>query len=77
MVLFSDELSQYLELTCEPEPELLKQINRETHLKVLKPRMLSGHYQGRVLSMLSKLISPKRILEIGTYTGYATLCYAQ
>ena len=77
MVLFSEELSQYLELTCEPEPELLKQINRETHLKVLKPRMLSGHYQGRVLSMLSKLISPKRILEIGTYTGYATLCLAE
>lgn len=77
MVLFSDELSQYLELTCEPEPELLKQINRETHLKVLKPRMLSGHYQGRVLSMLSKLIAPRRILEIGTYTGYATLCLAE
>lgn len=77
MVLFSDELSQYLELTCEPEPELLRQINRETHLKVLKPRMLSGHYQGRVLSMLSKLITPRRILEIGTYTGYATLCLAE
>lgn len=77
MVLFSDELSQYLELTCEPEPELLRQINRETHLKVLKPRMLSGHYQGRVLSMLSKLIAPRRILEIGTYTGYATLCLAE
>ena len=77
MVLFSDELSQYLELTCEPEPELLQQINRETHLKVLKPRMLSGHFQGRVLSMLSKLIAPRRILEIGTYTGYATLCLAE
>lgn len=77
MVLFSEELSQYLERNCEPEPELLKQINRETHLKVLKPRMLSGHYQGRVLSMLSKLIAPLRILEIGTYTGYATLCLAE
>lgn len=77
MELLSDELTNYLELTCEPEPELLKHINRETHLKVLKPRMLSGHYQGRVLSMVSKLISPKRILEIGTYTGYATLCLAE
>ncbi len=77
MVLFSEELSQYLERNCEPEPELLKQINRETHLKVLKPRMLSGHYQGRVLSMVSKLLAPRRILEIGTYTGYATLCLAE
>ncbi|HEY1024409.1 MAG TPA: O-methyltransferase [Sphingobacteriaceae bacterium] len=77
MELLSDELINYLELTCEPEPELLKQISRETHLKVLKPRMLSGHYQGRVLSMVSKLLSPKRILEIGTYTGYATLCLAE
>ena len=62
---------------CEPEPELLKKIDRETHLKVLMPRMLSGHYQGRVLSMLSKMISPSRILEIGTFTGYATLCLAE
>src|SRR5690606_29406360 len=49
----------------------------ETHLKVLQPRMLSGHFQGRVLSMLSKIINPKHILEIGTYTGYATLCLAE
>ena len=77
MELLRDELVNYLERTCEPEPGLLKKINRETHLKVLKPRMLSGHYQGRVLSMLSKLISPRRILEIGTYTGYATLCLAE
>lgn len=77
MELLSDELVNYLERTCEPEPELLKKINRETHLKVLKPKMLSGHYQGRVLSMISKLISPRRILEIGTFTGYATLCLAE
>ncbi|HEY0666932.1 MAG TPA: O-methyltransferase [Sphingobacteriaceae bacterium] len=77
MELLSDELVNYLERTCEPEPELLKKINRETHLKVLKPKMLSGHYQGRVLSMISKLIAPRRILEIGTYTGYATLCLAE
>ena len=77
MVLLSDELTEYLDRHCEPEDELLKRINRETHLKVLMPRMLSGHYQGRVLSMLSKMIRPKRILEIGTFTGYATLCLAE
>jgi len=62
---------------CEPEDELLQHIDRETNLKVLMPRMLSGHYQGRVLSMLSKMVSPKRILEVGTFTGYATLCLAE
>lgn len=77
MQLVSDELKNYLERHCDPETELLKQIDRETHLKVLMPRMLSGHYQGRVLSMFSKLISPRRILEIGTYTVYATLCLAE
>lgn len=77
MVLLSDELTEYLDRHCEPEDELLKHINRETHLKVLMPRMLSGHYKGRVLSMLSKMIRPKRILEIGTFTGYATLCLAE
>lgn len=77
MVLLSDELTEYLDRHCEPEDELLKQINRETHLKVLMPRMLSGHYQGRLLSMLSKMMRPQRILEIGTYTGYATLCMAE
>ena len=77
MVLLSDELTEYLDRHCEPEDELLKQINRETHLKVLMPRMLSGHYQGRLLSMLSKMMRPQRILEVGTYTGYATLCMAE
>ena len=77
MELLSDELTNYLDRHCEPEDELLKHINRETHLKVLMPRMLSGHYQGRLLSMLSKMIQPERILEIGTYTGYATLCMAE
>jgi caffeoyl-CoA O-methyltransferase len=77
MELLSDELTNYLERTCEPEPALLKKINRETHLKVLKPKMLSGHYQGRVLSMISKIHAPRRILEIGTYTAYATLCLAE
>lgn len=77
MELLSQELNQYLESRLEPEDELLQKINRETHLQVLMPRMLSGHYQGRVLSMLSKLSRPKCILEIGTFTGYATLCLAE
>lgn len=59
------------------ENDLLKRINRETHLEVLQPRMLSGHFQGRVLSMISKMIRPERILEIGTYTGYSALCLAE
>ncbi len=77
MSLINDDLQDLLLKYCEPEPELLQRIDRETHLKVLMPRMLSGHYQGRVLSMLSKMISPQRILEIGTFTGYATLCLAE
>jgi caffeoyl-CoA O-methyltransferase len=77
MELLSEDLTNYLDQHCEPEDELLKHINRETHLKVLMPRMLSGHYQGRLLSMLSKMIRPERILEVGTYTGYATLCLAE
>ena len=77
MELLSEELTKYLESHCDPESELLKQISRETHLKVSMPRMLSGHYQGRLLSMLSKMCGPGRILEIGTYTGYATLCLAE
>lgn len=75
--MIDDNLQQLLLNYCEPESELLQKINRETHLKVLMPRMLSGHYQGRVLSLLSKMISPSRILEIGTFTGYATLCLAE
>jgi predicted O-methyltransferase YrrM len=77
MDLFSNSLVAYLEQTCDQESELLKRINRETYLKETMPHMLSGHYQGRLLSFLSKLISPLRILEIGTFTGYATLCLAE
>lgn len=77
MSLINDDLQDLLITYCEPESELLQQIDRETNLKVLMPRMLSGHYQGRVLSMLSKMVSPNRILEIGTFTGYATLCLAE
>ena len=75
--MISEELQELLLQYCEPEDDLLKHIDRETNLKVLLPRMLSGHYQGRVLSMLSKMNNPKRILEIGTFTGYATLCLAE
>jgi predicted O-methyltransferase YrrM len=70
-------LDQYVCDRTVQEGELLKKINRETHLEVLQPRMLSGHFQGRVLSMFSKMIKPNRILEIGTYTGYSALCLAE
>jgi len=75
---FIDEaLDDYIVSHSENEPELLQQLTRETNQKILQPRMLSGHYQGRVLSMISKLINPKNILEIGTYTGYSALCLAE
>lgn len=77
MHFISDQLENYIESHSENEPELLQQLSRETHQKILQPRMLSGHYQGRVLSMISKLINPKNILEIGTYTGYSALCLAE
>ncbi len=77
MHFLSDELDIYVTQHSENEPELLVQLNKETHQKILQPRMLSGHFQGRVLSMLSKIIHPTNILEVGTYTGYATLCLAE
>jgi len=77
MEILPDILQVYLDNHCEPEPEALQVINRETYLKVLKPHMLSGHYQGRVLSFISKMLQPKRILEIGTFTGYAAICLAE
>ncbi|MBY8963732.1 O-methyltransferase [Flavobacterium sp. D11R37] len=77
MHFISEELEDYTAKHSENEPELLAQLNRETHQKILQPRMLSGHLQGRLLSILSKLIKPEHILEIGTYTGYATLCLAE
>ncbi|ERJ58320.1 O-methyltransferase [Sphingobacterium paucimobilis] len=72
-----EEVSGYLEETCDAEDALLGVINRETYLKETMPHMLSGHYQGRVLSMISKMLAPKKILEVGTFTGYATLCLAE
>ncbi|RRA94535.1 O-methyltransferase [Paenimyroides viscosum] len=77
MHFISEELENYIEKHSAAEPELLQQLNKETYQKILQPRMLSGHFQGRVLSMLSKIIQPKHILELGTYTGYATLCMAE
>ena len=71
------EILDYIENNSQREPELLKELNRETHLKILNPRMLSGHLQGRFLSIISKLIKPKKILEIGTYTGYSAICMAE
>jgi caffeoyl-CoA O-methyltransferase len=77
MHFISPELEDYIEQHSSREPELLAALNKETYQKILLPRMLSGHFQGRVLSMLSKLIRPATILEIGTYTGYAALCLCE
>lgn len=77
MDFLPEHLQQYIEEHTEAENNQLRQINRDTHLNVLKPRMLSGHFQGRVLSMLSHMISPTYVLEIGTYTGYSALCLAE
>ncbi|WP_026707683.1 O-methyltransferase [Flavobacterium frigidarium] len=77
MHFISPELEDYIEQHCEKEPALLAALNKETYQKILLPRMLSGHFQGRVLSMLAKLIRPINILEIGTYTGYSALCLCE
>lgn len=77
MEFISKDLSDYCENNSSPESEVLAQLNRETHLKVVSPRMLSGHLQGRFLSFISKLQQPKLIVEIGTYTGYSALCLAE
>lgn len=77
MNFISDKLQQYIDDHTMEESNLLKALDIETHQKVLQPRMLSGSYQGRLLALLSKMIRPKKILEVGTYTGYATLCMAE
>jgi len=77
MHFISEKLDDYVVRHSEEEPALLKALTRETYQKVLQPRMLSGHYQGRILSVLSKLIRPKTILELGTFTGYSALCLAE
>lgn len=77
MEFITKDLSDYCENNTSPESEVLSKLNRETHLKVVSPRMLSGHLQGRFLSFISKLQQPKLIVEIGTYTGYSALCLAE
>ena len=77
MHFLSADLQHYAEAHSQAEPPLLAALSRETHVRVLQPRMLSGHLQGRLLSLLSKLLSPSYIVEIGTFTGYATLCLAE
>ena len=77
MNFIDKKIMDYVINNSEDEPELLKELSKETYQKILQPRMLSGHPQGRLLSLLSKMIRPKRILEIGTYTGYGTICLAE
>ena len=77
MDFLPDEINDYAISHTSKESELLYELNRKTNTNVLLPRMLSGHLQGRLLSMFSKMISPKRILEIGTYTGYSAICMAE
>ncbi|GGE95758.1 O-methyltransferase [Hymenobacter cavernae] len=72
-----DEINLYAEAHTSPESDVLRRLNRETHVQVLAPRMLSGHLQGRLLSMISHMIRPQRILELGTFTGYSALCLAE
>ncbi len=77
MEFIDEKIEAYALAHSQEESEVLKKLNRETHLKVLSPRMLSGHLQGNFLSMISKMIRPKQILEIGTFTGYSAICLAQ
>lgn len=77
MHFLPENIDDYIVEHTQQEPEILKKLSKETWQKVLNPRMLSGAFQGRVLSMISKIVQPKKILEIGTYTGYSTLCFAE
>lgn len=77
MEIIDQRIQDYCDAHSSPENEVLKQLNRETFANVLQPRMLSGHFQGRLLSMVSWMIRPKTILEIGTYTGYSAICLAE
>ena len=77
MDFLDKHLSNYVDKHTQNEPDLLYALNRETHLKVLNPRMLAGHLQGRVLSMLSHMIQPSKVLEVGTYTGYSAICFSE
>jgi len=77
MEFIDEKIEQYALNHSQPESDVLKKLNRETHAKVMQARMLSGHMQGNFLSMMSKMIQPSCILEIGTYTGYSAICLAQ
>lgn len=77
MEFLPEVIEEYVEAHTQKESDVLYDLNRQTHLKIMQPRMLSGHLQGRVLSMFSKMIQPKNILEIGTYTGYSAICMAE
>ncbi len=77
MHFLSPLLEKYIVDNSQNEPPILTELTRETHLKVVRPRMITGHYQGRVLSLLSKIIAPRHILEVGTYTGYSAICLAE
>jgi caffeoyl-CoA O-methyltransferase len=77
MEIIPKEIQDYLDKNTQEESLLLKQVNRDTYAEVLSPNMLSGHYQGRLLSMISHMIKPQNILEIGTFTGYSALCLAE
>lgn len=77
MEIINAAIQHYAETYTSPESELLRRINRDTHARVLMPRMLSGHLQGRLLAMISQMVRPERVLEIGTYTGYSALCLAE
>ena len=77
MEIINPQLADYCRQHTSVESHLLRQLDRDTHARVLQPRMLSGHFQGRFLSMISHMIRPKYILEIGTYTGYSALCLAE
>ena len=77
MLEFNSELEKYILENTEPESKILKDLNRQTNLKMVHPRMISGHLQGRMLSMISKMINPDSILEIGTFTGYSAICLSE
>ncbi|MBL0339448.1 MAG: O-methyltransferase [Bacteroidetes bacterium] len=77
MNFLDEKLNTYVEENTGAEPDILQELNRETYAKIIMPRMLSGHFQGRVLSMLSHMIQPENILAIGTYTSYSALCFSE
>jgi predicted O-methyltransferase YrrM len=76
-IAFFMDILEYIEQHSSPESDVLQQITHSTHIEMINPRMMSGHVQGRVLSMISQMIQPKRILELGTFTGYSALCLAE